>query len=174
MTLRSELLNDRTGTAPRRNGTTLGSTRSPLRIWLVDDNQDFRELLVKLLGTEPGYECAGQFSSAEALLEALVRETPPDVILLDIEMRGRSGLDALRSIRTLASATRVLILTTFNDTYNRARALREGAADFVLKSSAGNIFEHIRRAMETGLTGGCVPSVGQEGRKSGDIFASAV
>jgi DNA-binding NarL/FixJ family response regulator len=130
---------------------------APVRIWLVDDNVEFRRLLGKLLAHEAGFECARQFSSAEALLETLAKEPAPDVIITDIEMSGQSGVDALHPVKKLAPATHVLILTTFNDPHCRARALQEGAAVFLLKSQAIHVPEHIRRLVEQGAPDGGAP-----------------
>jgi DNA-binding NarL/FixJ family response regulator len=140
-----------------RTGTGAGD-RS-IRIWLVDDNRNFRALLADLLSTESRFECERDFPSAEAVLEALTRGTPPDVILLDIDMGGMSGLDAIRPIKSLAGSTRVLMLTAFFDGYRQARALRDGASAFLLKSySVEKISSHILQAQEQPFTQERVPA----------------
>ena len=118
-----------------------------LRVWHVDDSANFRDLLASFLDAERGVQCERSFPSAEAVLHALARETPPDVILLDIRMGGMSGLDALRPIRSLAPSTAVLLLTTFYDSYAKAQALRDGASDLLLKTCrVGEIVERAREA----------------------------
>jgi CheY-like chemotaxis protein len=112
-------------------------------VWLVDDNRNLRELLAGLLAADGEFECARQFASAEALLDVLAGEAPPEVILLDNQMGGMTGLAALRPIKRLAPSTRVLMLTGCSDGETRARALRDGAADFLSKS--WNILEIARR-----------------------------
>jgi len=102
-------------------------------VWLVDDDREFSSLLAGLLERQSGIRCPRYFSSAEAVLDALARETAPDVILLDIDMHGISGLDAIQPIKSLAHGTRVFMLTSFYDSQRRARALRDGATDFLLK-----------------------------------------
>ena len=104
-----------------------------VRVWLVDDDDSFRELLAELLQLQEGVACDRQFASAESVLQALSREAAPDVILLDVQMNGLSGLDAIRPIKRLAADTQILMLTAFYDSQRRARALREGATDFLVK-----------------------------------------
>src|ERR1039457_79281 len=84
--------------------------RRVVSLWLVDDNEMLREVLADNFNLEANIDCARQFPSAEALLATLARETPPEVILLDINMRGMSGIEALPSIKALAPSTRVLML----------------------------------------------------------------
>ena len=122
---------------------------SPVRVWLVDDSRNFRRLVADLLDSEQGFECSRQFSSAEAVLDALTRERPPDVILLDIEMGRLSGLEAIRPIKSIASSTHVLMLTSYSDNFTRLQALRNGAADFLSKSrDVIDLSHHIRQVLE--------------------------
>jgi DNA-binding NarL/FixJ family response regulator len=104
-----------------------------LSLWLVDDHDGIRDLLADLLSDFGGIQCARQFSSAEAMLEALATDTPPDVILTDLNMGGMSGIDSIGPIKSLASATRVFIMTTFYDSEAARRAFKAGASGFLLK-----------------------------------------
>jgi DNA-binding NarL/FixJ family response regulator len=136
-----------TGAANERTATVDGD---PIRIWLVDDSDEYRSLMAELLASEHGFDCARQFSSPTAVLDALGHELPPDVILLDIRMRGQNGLDAIRPIKAIAPSTRVVMLTTFSDSHATARALRDGASDLLLKSyELGEIARRIHQAVET-------------------------
>jgi DNA-binding NarL/FixJ family response regulator len=122
--------------------------RSRVRVWLTDDNIGFRNMLVHLLDRAGEFECERQFHSAESLLGGLAEGPVPDVILLDIEMGGMTGVDALRPIRALAPNARVLIVTTFFDPMYETRASRDGASAFLLKAFAvQNIVEEIHRAL---------------------------
>ena len=125
---------------------TLGESAATVRVWLVDDNDQFRTLVADLLGRREGIECARQFSSPDALLSALASKSGPDVILLDIEMGAQNGLDAVRPIKSLTRSTRVLMFTTCYDPEYRQRALDDGASDYVLKSeSLDKLVERIRQ-----------------------------
>jgi DNA-binding NarL/FixJ family response regulator len=107
----------------------------PLRLWLADDSREVRTLLARLLARDGQIECARQFSSAKALLEALAQETenPPEAILMDADMPGMNGVDAIRPAREMARFTHVFIMTTFYDGDLAARAFNAGASGFFLK-----------------------------------------
>src|SRR6185369_16501186 len=100
-----------------------------------------------------------------SILEALSRETAPDIILLDIQMGEHNGLDAIRAIKALAPETHVLMLTTFAAPDARERAFREGASDFMLKSwPIPEVAAHIRQAMEFGSVAGLMTAFLSGGR----------
>jgi DNA-binding NarL/FixJ family response regulator len=105
-----------------------------VRVWLVDDNDKLRSLVGEILGHEVDIECARQFSSPDQLLSTLASRPGPDVILLDVQMGDRNGLDAVRPIKSLTPATRVLMFTTCFNPEWRERAFREGASDYLLKT----------------------------------------
>ena len=111
----------------------LTPVRRAKTLWLVDDSQVYREFLAERFGQEDDLNCTRQFSSAEAALVALVDGPPPEVILLDVNMGGMSGVDAVRPIKSLAPTTRVLMLTSLHNSRAEADALRAGACGFLLK-----------------------------------------
>jgi DNA-binding NarL/FixJ family response regulator len=120
-------------------------------IWLVDDSKSLRAMLANLLQGENGIDCRRQFSTAEDALDALARETPPDVILLDVRMPGMGGLKAVRPIKMLAPQTHVVMLTTFYDYGSEQNAIADGASALLLKSySFSRIVEEVRGVVEHG------------------------
>ncbi len=138
-----------TAPVPNERGVALSGTfPSPapnVSIWLVDDNDRFRTLVAELLGRWDGIQCVRQFSSPDALLSTLASKPGPDVILLDVQMGEQNGLDAVRPIKSLARATRVLMYTTCYDQEWREQALSEGASDYLLKTDpVEKIVERIR------------------------------
>ena len=106
----------------------------PVKVWLVDDNNNLRMLVAEALGRYEDIQCARHFSSPDALLSELASKPGPDVILLDIQMGDRNGLDAVRPIKSLTRSTRVLMFTSCNDPAWRERAFSDGASDYLLKS----------------------------------------
>ena len=119
---------------------------SAVKVWLVDDNDRFRELVADILNGMSGIQCVRHFSSPTALLSTLASKTGPDVILLDVQMGNENGLDAVRPIKSLARSTRVLMFTTCFDSELRERALSDGASDYLIKGgSLDKLAECIRR-----------------------------
>ena len=114
--------------------TTAAAVATKLKVWLVDDNDRLRTLIGELLGLEVDIECARQFSSPDQLLSTLASRPGPEVILLDVQMGDRNGLDAVRPIKSLTLTTRVLMFTSCFNPEWRARALSEGASDYLLKT----------------------------------------
>ena len=106
-----------------------------VRVWLVDDNDQIRTMVAELLSLQGGIECARHFSSPDALLSELASKPGPDVILLDVQMGERNGLDAVRPIKSLTRSTHVMMFTTCYNKVWRERALEDGASDYLLKSS---------------------------------------
>lgn len=132
-----------------------GGVGDKLSVWLVDDNDGYRQILSRLLNLEPGMECARDFPSATAVLAALAGEAAPDVILLDVEMPRVTGLEAIPAIRQIAPQTCVMMLTTFFCARRKKQALAAGAAGFLLKrNSAAEIVAAIRAGSETGRATG--------------------
>jgi DNA-binding NarL/FixJ family response regulator len=121
--------------APATGTTTDPACTPNVRVWLVDDNDEIRKMVADLLGHQGGIECARHFSLPDALLSTLASKPGLDVILLDVQMGDRNGLDAVRPIKALTRSTRVLMFTTCNNPEWRERALNEGASDYLLKSS---------------------------------------
>jgi|ERR1043166_5951883 DNA-binding NarL/FixJ family response regulator len=104
-----------------------------LRLWLVDDDDGMRSLMAELIDRSGAIECSQQFYSAEGALDALAHELPPDIIVLDLNMGGMSGVEAIRPIKRLAKDTRAFIMTIFYDSIEASRARKAGAAGFILK-----------------------------------------
>ena len=113
---------------------SLETNKPPVKVWLVDDNEFLRTHFGNLLAKEDGIECPRHFASPVELLNTLANQPAPDVILLDVQMGPHNGLDAVRPIKQLAPAIRVLMFTTCFDTTWRYRAFQDGASDYLLKS----------------------------------------
>ncbi|MGZ3182364.1 MAG: response regulator [Telluria sp.] len=107
----------------------------PLRVLVADDHALLREGLCKLLGDHPDLVVAGEAENGHALL-ALLRRERFDVLLLDMAMPGRSGLDLLRQVRLAVPDLPVLILSMQKDPQYAVRALKAGARGYLCKDSA--------------------------------------
>lgn len=116
------------------DGPKFQGLEAPLTLWLADDHQPVLSLVADLLGKTGQISCAREFNSAEALLDALMVETAPDVVLMDVNMGGMTGVEAITPIKKLSPSTRVFIMTTFYDHSVVSGAREAGAAGFFLKS----------------------------------------
>ena len=106
-----------------------------VRVVLVDDQPLIRNGLAVLIATTDDLETVGEASSGAQALTA-VRDTRPDVVVMDIRMPGMDGIEATRRIVADTSPPRVLILTTFDDDEYVYDALRAGASGFLVKDMA--------------------------------------
>ncbi|MFE0099028.1 response regulator [Streptomyces sp. NPDC059009] len=107
----------------------------PIRLLLVDDDPLVRKGLALMLGGADDIEIVGEAGDGSEVA-GLVGEVRPDVVLMDIRMPQMDGLAATEELRRRADAPEVIVLTTFHADEQVLRALRAGAAGFVLKDTA--------------------------------------
>jgi two-component system response regulator DesR len=118
-----------------------------IRVLLAEDQGMVRGALASLLGLEHDIEVVAQVGRGDEVLDA-ARGADPDVALLDIEMPGATGLEALGELRRELPSCRVLILTTFGRPGYLRRAMETGASGFLLKDApAQELAAAIRRAV---------------------------
>jgi two-component system response regulator DesR len=122
---------------------------APIRVLLAEDQGMRRGALALLLGIEADIEIVAQVSDGDAVVPAAV-EARADVALLDIEMPGRSGLDAAADLREALPSCRVLILTTFGRPGYLRRAMEAGAYGFLVKDGP---LEELAAAIRRELAG---------------------
>lgn len=120
-----------------------------IRVLLADDEPMLRAATGLLLGQAPDIEVVAEAADGQAAIDA-VRRVPIDVALLDIRMPKVDGLAAVEEITRIAPAVRVLMLTTFGEEAYVARALRAGAAGFLLKDTEPTQILHAVRAAAAG------------------------
>ncbi|WP_306337458.1 response regulator transcription factor [Streptomyces sp. KL118A] len=110
------------------------SEREPVRVVIVDDEQLVRLALRLVIDGEPDLTVVAEAADGDAAL-TVVEEHRPDVVLMDIRMPGRDGLDATRELLARPTPPGVLMLTTFDSDDLVLGALRAGALGFVLKDT---------------------------------------
>ncbi|MCK8678738.1 response regulator transcription factor [Streptomyces lichenis] len=108
--------------------------RQPVRVLVVDDEQLVRVALRLILDGEPDLTVVAEAADGDGAVRA-VRESRPDVVLMDVRMPGRDGLSATEGVLALPAPPRVLMLTTFDSDDLVLGALRAGALGFVLKDT---------------------------------------
>ncbi|MFD7611382.1 response regulator [Streptomyces sp. NPDC059828] len=113
--------------------TPAAATR-PTRLLIVDDDPLVRAGLTLMLGGADDIDIVGEAADGSEAL-ALARRLRPDVVLMDIRMPVLDGLSATEQLRAAAKAPEVIVLTTFHADEQVVRALRAGAAGFVLKDT---------------------------------------
>ena len=119
-----------------------------IRVLICDDHALVRSGLRRLLETEEGIEVIGEAADAEDALEQ-VGAQPPDVLLLDVVMPGRSGIEALPDLLAAAPATRVLVLSMQDDPSYVRQAFSAGASGYLLKEAAdAELMQAIRDVAE--------------------------
>ena len=117
-----------------------------IRVLIAEDQGLVRGALASLLGLEPDIEVVAQVSRGDEVVPAAT-SARPDVAMLDIEMPGATGLEAAAELRQVLPACRVLIVTTFGRPGYLRRAMKGGAAGFLLKDApASELANAIRRA----------------------------
>jgi DNA-binding NarL/FixJ family response regulator len=104
----------------------------PITVSIVEDQDQLRSTLARVIDRSEGYQCVGQHPSAEAALEALPAEKPA-VVLMDINLPGINGVECVRKLKQLLPQTQVIMLTVYEDTENIFNALAAGASGYMLK-----------------------------------------
>ena len=121
----------------------------PASIYLADDEPALRNALVKRLSQSQHQVQA--FKSGDELLAAIEQSLPslPDLILLDLKMPGKSGLETLEALRKKAQDALVIILTSYGTVEEAVEAMKLGAYDFVIKTVDLQLVEPVvNRALE--------------------------
>jgi two-component system response regulator DevR len=107
-----------------------------IRILLCDDHELVRRGLRSLLEVEPGFEVVAEAGDADAAVRAAAVNAP-DVVLMDVRLPTRSGIEACREIRSARSETQVLMLTAYADDEALFSSIMAGASGYVLKQVRG-------------------------------------
>ncbi|HEY6503502.1 MAG TPA: response regulator transcription factor [Chitinophagaceae bacterium] len=104
-----------------------------LRIAIFDDNKNIRESITMLLDTEPDFELVGSFAHVLDCLQD-IKENKPDVVLMDIEMPGMTGIEAVKKIRKEFPQIQILMQTVFEDDDRVFDSICAGASGYILKN----------------------------------------
>ncbi len=125
---------------------TPGRLRDPVRVVVVDDHQMVLDGLRAMLATYSGQvEIVGEATEPDLAMKIITGQEP-DITLLDVRLRGSSGLDLCAEIRKRQPACKVVFLTVYDDEQYLYQALRLGAAGFLLKRVRGaELVDHLQR-----------------------------
>lgn len=126
------------------------NTENVIKVCLIEDDKTIREGYVFLLSNTPNISVVSSFSNVEDALKRIGTDLP-DVLLLDIELPGISGIDALPKLKKLIPDTYILMLTVYDQANHIFRALGTGASGYLTKnSSPEKIISAIHEVMEGG------------------------
>jgi DNA-binding NarL/FixJ family response regulator len=120
------------------------------KVLIYEDNTDLCEALVQLINTSQIYTCVGAFDNCRKVISDLLALNP-QVILMDIDMPGRNGIEAVQLIRQVNRDVRIIILTVFDDNRTVFDAICAGASGYLLKKYC---FEELFSAITESLNGG--------------------
>jgi len=128
----------------------MATEQTAIRILLVDDDERIRASVpLAIHGIDAGYRVVGALSSADGLTDAVVQHQP-DIVLLDIDMPGRSAFHAMEDLRCRGGGTRVIVFSSFGDGPTVRACLEAGAVGYILKLDAPEVFQE---GIETALAG---------------------
>ena len=121
----------------------------PIRVLIVDDHPVVRQGLRSLFAGHPDLEIIGEAVDGTEVLPLLAKH-PADVILLDIQMKGQSGIEVARRVRTAYPNVKIVILTTYDDESLLREAMEAGVHGFLLKSYSHETLPDSIRAVMRG------------------------
>lgn len=122
---------------PRRTEMSNGaatSGRAPIAVLICDDTEGMRVLLRAVIGLRPSLRVVGEAGDGNAAIVEAKRHQP-DVIMLDLAMPRRTGLDAIRVLRQVAPGARIIVFSGFSEDSVAKEVLELGAARFLSKGS---------------------------------------
>lgn len=121
-----------------------------IRIAVVEDVDDYRNALALILNNTPGMQCEHCFGNAETAIRELPK-IKPDVVLTDINLPGRSGIDVIIDLKNRFPSMQFMMLTVYEDDDKIFSALEAGATGYLLKStSPAKIVDAVRELFEGG------------------------
>ena len=121
----------------------------PISISIVEDNDQLRGTLAKVIARAEGFRFATDYANAEDALADLPK-VKPDVVLMDINLPGINGVECVRKLKALLPHTQVMMLTVYEDTENIFNALAAGANGYMLKRTPTKELVAAIREMQRG------------------------
>jgi len=135
-------------------------TESPVTVAIVEDDGALRESLIDIIETSPRWKLAAAFPDGESALKVLAN-TPPHVVLMDIQLPGMSGIECVEKLSACQPDTEIVMLTVYDNNEWIYNALAAGAAGYLLKR---DIADRLLESLDEVLAGGS-PMSGAIARK---------
>jgi DNA-binding NarL/FixJ family response regulator len=122
----------------------------PIRVVIFEDSHSLRESLCQLINGTPGFECVNAYENCLNLLEDIAYDMP-DVVLMDIQMPGINGIEAVRILRGKYPDIKILMQTVHEDDEKIFESIYAGASGYILKNtSPARFMEFIKETYEGG------------------------
>ena len=120
-----------------------------IRIAIFDDNKNIRNSIILLLNTDPAFEVVGTFSDAQHCVDNVITSRP-DVVLMDIEMPGINGIEAVKILTKEFPHIQILIQTVFEDDERVFDSICAGASGYILKNQLNSSLTDAIKELQTG------------------------
>lgn len=104
------------------------------KIFIVEDHPIFRKGIVQMLSGEPEFEVCGEAEDSREAL-ALIKKTPPDLVIIDISLKNSSGIELIKDIRALYPDMMMLALSMHDENIYAERVVRSGARGYIMKDA---------------------------------------
>src|SRR5262245_2222353 len=109
-------------------------TAHPLRVLIAEDNEDLRALLVTLVSAEPDLKCVGTAEDVDSVIASCTTNVEADVLVLDLELQGRSSIDVLKTVRGAGSKITIVVFSGHSHPEMIRHTLAAGADAYVPKT----------------------------------------
>jgi two-component system response regulator DesR len=124
-------------------------TAHPLRVLVAEDNEDLRDLLVTIISAEPDLKCVGTAADVDEVITS-TSEHKADVLVLDLELQGRSSIDVLRTVRGNGSKITIIVFSGHSHPEMIRHTLAAGADAYVPKNGDYELLLDAIRDQRTG------------------------
>jgi DNA-binding NarL/FixJ family response regulator len=131
-----------------------------IRLLVVDDHAIVRDGIAAIIGSQPDMAVVGEASNGAEAVDAF-HNLRPDIMLTDLQMPVKNGVEAIEEIRATAPAARIIVLTTYEGDVQAMRALKAGASGYLLKASLRRELLDTIRAVHAGKRY-VLPQIAQE------------
>ena len=121
------------------------------KIGIIEDNKKIRQLIQRYLDMQDGMECSTAVESVEEMLEYLDSYSKPDVLLMDIQLPGMSGIEGMKVFQEKFPEIEIIMLTVYHDSHKIFDSLKAGASGYLLKHTS---LPEIKEAIDLLLSGG--------------------
>lgn len=127
----------------------MNSESRPIRILTVDDHPALRDGIAAIVDLQPDMQVVGEAEDGAQAVSEFVR-LKPDITLMDLQMPGMGGVEAITAIRGVAPNTHIIVLTTYDGDVQAAKAMKAGASAYLLKTSLRKELLDTIRAVHAG------------------------